>query len=89
MRIAVNRGTHYVCQTPPPMFLKCCDLVPLLYRTLDYVLLEKKISNGQVEVESFYGEMFYSVQVGDTVFVVLKRYQNLQPIGSGAQGMVW
>ncbi|KAK3699593.1 hypothetical protein QZH41_014305 [Actinostola sp. cb2023] len=70
------------------MFLKCCDLVPLLYRTLDYVLLEKKISNGQVEVESFYGEMFYSVQVGDTVFVVLKRYQNLQPIGSGAQGMV-
>ncbi|XP_020911603.1 stress-activated protein kinase JNK isoform X2 [Exaiptasia diaphana] len=71
------------------MFLKCCDLVPLLFRTLDYVLLEKKISDGQVDtVETFYGEMFYSVQVGDTVFVVLKRYQNLQPIGSGAQGMV-
>lgn len=84
------RGTHDYngCQTSL-MFLKCCELVPLLFRTLDYVLLEKKITNGQVEPETFYGEMFYSVQVGDTVFVVLKRYQNLQPIGSGAQGMVW
>ncbi|EDO33790.1 predicted protein [Nematostella vectensis] len=32
--------------------------------------------------------MFYTAQVGDTIFIVLKRYQNLQPIGSGAQGMV-
>ena len=33
--------------------------------------------------------MFYSIQIGDTVFTVLKRYRNLQLIGSGAQGMVW
>ena len=32
---------------------------------------------------------FYTVEVGDTRFTVLKRYQNLKPIGSGAQGIVW
>ncbi|XP_069754658.1 mitogen-activated protein kinase 9 isoform X2 [Narcine bancroftii] len=31
---------------------------------------------------------FYSVQVGDSTFTVLKRYQSLKPIGSGAQGIV-
>lgn len=32
---------------------------------------------------------FYSLDVGDSTFTVLKRYQNLRPIGSGAQGIVW
>ncbi|RZC36131.1 hypothetical protein BDFB_005642 [Asbolus verrucosus] len=32
---------------------------------------------------------FYTVEVGDTKFTILKRYQNLKPIGSGAQGIVW
>nr|XP_012152267.1 PREDICTED: stress-activated protein kinase JNK isoform X1 [Megachile rotundata] len=32
--------------------------------------------------------MFYTVEVGDTRFTILKRYQNLKPIGSGAQGIV-
>lgn len=32
---------------------------------------------------------FYSVDVGDSTFTVLKRYQNLRPVGSGAQGIVW
>ncbi|XP_064423111.1 mitogen-activated protein kinase 10 isoform X2 [Latimeria chalumnae] len=31
---------------------------------------------------------FYSVEVGDSTFTVLKRYQSLKPIGSGAQGIV-
>ncbi|XP_053358956.1 mitogen-activated protein kinase 8 isoform X6 [Clarias gariepinus] len=31
---------------------------------------------------------FYSIDVGDSTFTVLKRYQNLRPIGSGAQGIV-
>ncbi|XP_042083950.1 mitogen-activated protein kinase 8 isoform X7 [Haplochromis burtoni] len=31
---------------------------------------------------------FCSVDVGDSTFTVLKRYQNLRPIGSGAQGIV-
>ncbi|KAK6328930.1 hypothetical protein J4Q44_G00009080 [Coregonus suidteri] len=30
----------------------------------------------------------YSLDVGDSTFTVLKRYQNLRPIGSGAQGIV-
>ncbi|KAI5753691.1 hypothetical protein M8J77_002487 [Diaphorina citri] len=33
--------------------------------------------------------MFHTVEVGDTKFTILKRYQNLKPIGSGAQGIVW
>lgn len=32
---------------------------------------------------------YYSIDVGDSTFTVLKRYQNLRPIGSGAQGIVW
>ncbi|KPJ12839.1 Stress-activated protein kinase JNK [Papilio machaon] len=31
---------------------------------------------------------FYTVEVGDTRFTILKRYQNLKPIGSGAQGIL-
>ncbi|KAL9875161.1 stress-activated protein kinase JNK isoform X1 [Glossina fuscipes] len=30
----------------------------------------------------------YTVEVGDTNFTILSRYQNLRPIGSGAQGIV-
>ena len=33
--------------------------------------------------------MFYTVEVGDTRFTILRRYQNLKAIGSGAQGVVW
>uniref|UniRef100_A0AAV2LV67 Stress-activated protein kinase JNK n=1 Tax=Knipowitschia caucasica TaxID=637954 RepID=A0AAV2LV67_KNICA len=31
---------------------------------------------------------YYSIDVGDSTFTVLKRYQSLRPIGSGAQGIV-
>ncbi|XP_064633211.1 stress-activated protein kinase JNK-like isoform X2 [Lineus longissimus] len=31
---------------------------------------------------------FYTETVGDSIFTILKRYQNLKPIGSGAQGIV-
>ena len=31
---------------------------------------------------------FYTVEVGDTTFRILRRYVNLRPIGSGAQGFV-
>ena len=34
------------------------------------------------------GVDFYSTRVGDTVFRVLRRYQDLTSIGSGAQGVV-
>ncbi len=32
---------------------------------------------------------FYTVEVGDTKFTILRRYTSLKPIGSGAQGIVW
>ena len=32
---------------------------------------------------------FSSVEVGDSTFTILRRYCNLRPIGSGAQGIVW
>ncbi|OQR79072.1 stress-activated protein kinase JNK-like, partial [Tropilaelaps mercedesae] len=32
--------------------------------------------------------LFYTVEVGDTTFTILRRYQNLKSIGSGAQGIV-
>lgn len=32
---------------------------------------------------------FYTTQVGDTVFTIPKRYQDLKPLGHGAQGVVW
>ncbi|KAJ6667894.1 hypothetical protein lerEdw1_016215 [Lerista edwardsae] len=38
--------------------------------------------------ESKCDTQFYSVQVADSTFTVLKRYQQLKPIGSGAQGIV-
>ncbi|KAK2154399.1 hypothetical protein LSH36_269g05028 [Paralvinella palmiformis] len=31
---------------------------------------------------------FHTVEVGDSTFTILKRYENLRPIGSGAQGFV-
>ena len=31
---------------------------------------------------------FYTVEVADTTFRILRRYTNLRPIGSGAQGFV-
>ena len=36
-----------------------------------------------------HANQFLTVEVGDSTFTILKRYQNLKPIGSGAQGIVW
>ena len=68
---------------------RCCELFPLFCRTIDKVVLGEKSDGGLRNIGNLSAEMFYSVQVGDTVFTVLKRYRNLQIIGSGAQGMVW
>ena len=32
--------------------------------------------------------MFYSVEVGDTKFTILRRYQNLKAIGSGGTSVI-
>ncbi|RMX52324.1 hypothetical protein pdam_00010352 [Pocillopora damicornis] len=67
---------------------KCCGVVPLLWKTLDKVVVGEKSDGGLRDILNLSADMYYSVQVGDTVFTVLKRYRNLQIIGSGAQGMV-
>ena len=33
-------------------------------------------------------QIYVTVEVGDSTFTILRRYQNLRPIGSGAQGKV-
>ena len=70
------------------MILKCCEFLAFLQKPVDLVVIREKDGN-EVKVEGHKREMFYSVHVGDTIFAVLKRYQNLHAIGSGAQGMVW
>uniref|UniRef100_A0A8C2ZCU5 Stress-activated protein kinase JNK n=1 Tax=Cyclopterus lumpus TaxID=8103 RepID=A0A8C2ZCU5_CYCLU len=48
------------------------------------ILLLHFLPEESIEAEG----QFYSVQVGDSTFTVLKRYQQLRAIGSGAQGIV-
>lgn len=50
---------------------------------VSYIAQHYNMSKSKVD------NQFYSVEVGDSTFTVLKRYQNLKPIGSGAQGIVW
>nr|ARJ54260.1 JNK [Aurelia aurita] len=64
------------------MLFSCC-LLPFL---APWMRVCEKSSRRQNVLNGI--EMYYSVQIGDTTFVVQERYQNLQPIGSGAQGMV-
>ena len=71
------------------MFWKCCEIFTLLLRSFDTVVLGIDGGDGLKGLSLIPEKMYYSIQIGDTVFTVLKRYQNLQPIGSGAQGMVW
>ncbi|XP_077621295.1 mitogen-activated protein kinase 10 isoform X6 [Crocuta crocuta] len=49
---------------------------------VSYIAKHYNMSKSKVD------NQFYSVEVGDSTFTVLKRYQNLKPIGSGAQGIV-
>ncbi|XP_069782139.1 mitogen-activated protein kinase 10 isoform X5 [Narcine bancroftii] len=49
---------------------------------VSYIAKHYNMSKSKVD------NQFYSVEVGDSTFTVLKCYQNLKPIGSGAQGIV-
>ncbi|RMC13695.1 hypothetical protein DUI87_08773 [Hirundo rustica rustica] len=59
------------------MWLGFGKQVDVSYIAKHYNMSKSKVDN-----------QFYSVEVGDSTFTVLKRYQNLKPIGSGAQGIV-
>ena len=41
------------------------------------------------KMSSSSSNQFYTVEVGDSTFTIIKRYSNIKPIGSGAQGIVW
>jgi c-Jun N-terminal kinase len=47
------------------------------------------IGASKFKMSNKHPSQFYAVEVGDSTFTILKRYQNLKPIGSGAQGIVW
>ncbi|KFD47176.1 hypothetical protein M514_11945 [Trichuris suis] len=44
--------------------------------------------NGSSLARGGHQEQFYQIEVSDTRMLILKRYQNLKAIGSGAQGLV-
>jgi len=50
--------------------------------------MAEKMTTGQRSRPEKDPSMFYSVDIGDTRFTILRRYQNLKTIGSGAQGIV-
>uniref|UniRef100_A0A8B9J4C7 Mitogen-activated protein kinase 10 n=1 Tax=Astyanax mexicanus TaxID=7994 RepID=A0A8B9J4C7_ASTMX len=78
----MNRHFLYNCSAPIlDVKIAFCQgfgkQVDVSYIAKHYNMSKSKVDN-----------QFYSVEVGDSTFTVLKRYQNLKPIGSGAQGIV-
>jgi serine/threonine protein kinase len=53
-----------------------------------FSLFKIKMEGGGIHVGNKTDLEFYTVEVGDTTFRILRRYVNLRPIGSGAQGFV-
>ncbi|KAI7814305.1 putative mitogen-activated protein kinase 10 [Triplophysa rosa] len=81
--VFMNRHFLYNCSAPVlDVKIAFCQgfgkQVDVSYIAQHYNMSKSKVDN-----------QFYSVEVGDSTFTVLKRYQNLKPIGSGAQGIVW
>ncbi|KAG9354116.1 hypothetical protein JZ751_012240 [Albula glossodonta] len=83
LRVFMSRHFLYYCSEPIlDVKIAFCQgfgkQVDVSYIAKHYNMSKSKVDN-----------QFYSVEVGDSTFTVLKRYQNLKPIGSGAQGIVW
>ena len=62
---------------------------PRDFSLLKMPLLSPRPTQKMTSTTSTKSSHYYTVEVGDTRFTILKRYQNLKPIGSGAQGIVW
>ncbi|XP_019408433.1 PREDICTED: mitogen-activated protein kinase 10 isoform X5 [Crocodylus porosus] len=82
VRVFMSRHFLYYCSEPTlDVKIAFCQgfgkQVDVSYIAKHYNMSKSKVDN-----------QFYSVEVGDSTFTVLKRYQNLKPIGSGAQGIV-
>uniref|UniRef100_A0A8C9ARR8 Stress-activated protein kinase JNK n=5 Tax=Amniota TaxID=32524 RepID=A0A8C9ARR8_PROSS len=76
----------YQCQSPH--FDNCTVVCQMLLLGEVYPETLQYFCNVCVSLKSKRDNNFYSVEIGDSTFTVLKRYQNLKPIGSGAQGIV-
>ncbi|XP_053393024.1 stress-activated protein kinase JNK-like isoform X2 [Mercenaria mercenaria] len=50
--------------------------------------LTRHLSTYRMSNNPNHSSQYVTVEVGDSTFTILKRYQNLRPIGSGAQGIV-
>lgn len=92
--IALNIVIGVFCCKCKPCLSLSARLTPLLCciwlaqgfgKQVDVSYIAKHYNMSKSKVDN----QFYSVEVGDSTFTVLKRYQNLKPIGSGAQGIVW
>ncbi|XP_044935325.1 mitogen-activated protein kinase 10 isoform X1 [Mustela lutreola] len=82
MKVFMSLHLLYYCSEPTlDVKIAFCQgfdkQVDVSYIAKHYNMSKSKVDN-----------QFYSVEVGDSTFTVLKRYQNLKPIGSGAQGIV-
>ncbi|KAG7241127.1 hypothetical protein INR49_025870 [Caranx melampygus] len=82
LKVFMSRHFLYNCSQPIlDVKIAFCQgfgkQVDVSYIAKHYNMSKSKVDN-----------QFYSVEVGDSTFTVLKRFQNLKPIGSGAQGIV-
>lgn len=57
--------------------------------TVDVTVLSSRLNTFRMSNNPNHSSQYVTVEVGDSTFTILKRYQNLRPIGSGAQGIVW
>lgn len=79
------RMTYYFIVTKTQFIFCCVSFMQGFGKQVDVSYIAKHYNMSKSKVDN----QFYSVEVGDSTFTVLKRYQNLKPIGSGAQGIVW
>ena len=74
----------------PTSYLLCTFLPhPLLFHQRNLLDAQQALIEDFTMNKNKREKEFYSIDVGDSTFTVLRRYQNLRPIGSGAQGIVW
>lgn len=77
---------HSTYSTSSITEVSCCVCIMQGFgKQVDVSYIAKHYNMSKSKVDN----QFYSVEVGDSTFTVLKRFQNLKPIGSGAQGIVW
>ena len=83
---------HTIIGTALPtsyLFILCFSPTPFFFTQRNLLDAQKALIEDFTMNKNKREKEFYSIDVGDSTFTVLRRYQNLRPIGSGAQGIVW